>query len=459
MSLGSETRQMSRQLELPFGGQGEATPKERSGEAQPATNESGRSGHDNQDLMALVVERNNVEAALRRVKSNKGSPGIDGMTVEELPRHLAKHWPLLREQLLTGTYLPKPVRRQAIPKSGGGVRELGIPTALDRFIQQCVLQVLQPRFDASFSQHSYGFRPGRSAHDAVNAAYAYVTQGRHWVVDVDLEKFFDRVNHDLLMGRLAKRIEDRRLLKLIRRYLEAGIMVTGVVVERYEGTPQGGPLSPLLANVLLDEVDKELEKRGHAFARYADDCNVYVQSERAGQRVMQVLQRLYARLRLRINEAKSAVAPTWDRKFLGYRFLRPRDGTIKRGIARQALQAMKDRIRAITWRSGGRSLPAVITQLRAYLPGWREYFRLIETPTILRDLDSWIRRRLRMLLLKQWHRPHTIYLKLRAAGLTPRKAAQVASGHGRWWYSAGSTIHIALPAHYFDKLGVPRLAP
>jgi len=457
MSLGNETRQTTRQLELPLGQRGEASSAERSGETQPARKESGRSGNDYEDLMVLVVERSNVEAALRRVRRNKGSPGIDGMKVEELSVHLTRHWPSLREQLLAGTYRPNPVRRHAIPKDGGGVRELGIPTVVDRLIQQCILQVLQPGFDASFSQHSYGFRPGRRAHDAICTAQRYIQEGRHWVVDVDLEKFFDRVNHDVLMGRLAKRIKDRRLLRLIRRYLEAGIMASGVVLERHEGTPQGGPLSPLLANVLLDEVDKELERRGHAFVRYADDCNVYVRSQRAGERVMQALRRLYAKLRLRVNETKSAVAPPWGRKFLGYRFLVTRDGRVKRGIASQALKAMKDRVRAITWRSGGRSLRSVAAQLRDYLPGWKEYFRLIETPTILRDLDSWIRRRLRALLLKQWRNPHTIYVELRSLGLTPKKAAQIAAGNGRWWRSSGSTIHIALPAAYFDKLGVPRL--
>ena len=265
MSLGNDTRQMSRQLELPLEQRGEASSPERSGEAVPATKESGRSGNDDEDLMTLVVARSNVEASLRRVRGNKGSPGIDGMRVEELSLHLTRHWPSLREQLLTGAYRPSPVRRHAIPKNGGGTRELGIPTVVDRLIQQCVLQVLQPRFDGTFSQHSYGFRPGRRAQDAICTAHRYVQEGRHWVVDVDLEKFFDRVNHDVLMGRLAKRIKDRRVLGLIRRYLEAGVMVSGVVLERHEGTPQGGPLSPLLANVLLDEVDKELERRGHAF--------------------------------------------------------------------------------------------------------------------------------------------------------------------------------------------------
>jgi RNA-directed DNA polymerase len=318
MCLEGEQGQKAAQAELPLEAKGEAPTDQRSGESPAAIPGDERSGLD--QLMEQVVERDNAKAALKRVKRNKGSPGVDGMTVDELVPYLRVHWPAVREQLLAGTYQPQSVRRHEIAKKGGGIRQLGIPTALDRMIQQAILQVLQPIFDPTFSQHSYGFRPGRSAHDAVNAALGYIREGRSWVVDVDLEKFFDRVNHDVLMGRLAKRISDKRLLRLIRRYLEAGLMADGVVVERSEGTPQGGPLSPLLANALLDEVDKELEKRGHAFARYADDCNVYVRSPRAGERVMQTLRRLYARLRLRVNESKSAVARPWERKFLGYSF-------------------------------------------------------------------------------------------------------------------------------------------
>ena len=310
---------MSGQLELPLGSRGEAPSAERSGEAPRAAGGTERSGTDR--LMEEVVESRNIRTALRRVRQNQGSPGADGMSVGELPKYLAENGEVIRAQLLGGTYQPKPVKRQPIPKKGGGVRELGIPCVLDRLIQQAILQVLQPRFDPTFSEHSYGFRPGRRAHDAVRAAQRYIQEGRRWVVDVDLERFFDRVNHDVLMGRLEKRITDKRMLGLIRRYLEAGMMADGVVQERHEGTPQGGPLSPLLANVLLDEVDKEMERRGHAFARYADDCNVYVRSERAGRDAMEVLKRLYAKLRLRVNEAKSAVARSWSRKFLGYSFL------------------------------------------------------------------------------------------------------------------------------------------
>jgi len=419
-------------------------------------NEDGRSGSDHR-LMEAVVERANAGRAWRRVRQNRGSPGIDGMTVDDLPGYLAANWSAIREQLLSGSYRPRPVKRQEIAKPGGGVRQLGIPAVVDRFIQQCLLQVLQPQFDPGFSEHSYGFRPGRRAHDAVRAAQRYVQEGRRWVVDVDLEKFFDRVNHDLLMGRLAKRIADRRVLGLIRRYLEAGIMSNGVVVERYEGTPQGGPLSPLLANVLLDEVDRELEKRGHAFCRYADDCNVYVRSRRAGERVMGTLMGLFARLRLRINPDKSAVARVWERTFLGFSFWAAPGRVIRRRVAPQALRAMKDRIRQITSRNGGRSLKAVTEELREYLTGWKTYFRLAETPRAFRDLDEWIRHRLRAVQLKQWKRGRTVYRELRARGLSEIGAKQVASNTRRWWHNASMKIHVALPTMHFDVLGVPRL--
>jgi retron-type reverse transcriptase len=364
--------------------------------------------------MERVVERSNAKAALRRVKQNKGSPGSDGMTVEELTPYLVEHWQEVREQLLAGTHQPRPVKRQPIPKSGGGVRELGIPCVLDRMIQQAVLQVLQPIFDPTFSEHSYGFRPGRRAHDAVCAAQRYIQSGRRWVVDVDLEKFFDRVNHDVLMGKLA--------------------------------------------NVLLDEVDKELEKRGHTFARYADDCNVYVQSRRAGERVMQALRRLYARLRLRVNESKSAVARPWGRKFLGYSFWVASGKEVKRRVASQALVAMKERIRSITRRNGGRSIESVSMELRGYLVGWREYFRLADTPRVFRELDEWIRHRLRAIQLKHWKRGTTIYRELRARGLSEDAARKVAGNARRRWKNAGMAINIALPTSLYNRLGVPRLA-
>jgi len=408
--------------------------------------------------MERVVEGGNARAALKRVKQNKGSPGIDGMTVDELPSWLVTGWPAVREQLLAGTYRPKPVREQEIPKSGGGVRKLGIPTVLDRLIQQCLLQVLQPMFDGSFSEHSYGFRPGRSAHQAVCAAQRYIQEGRRVVVDVDLEKFFDRVNHDVLMGRLAKRIGDKRVLGLIRSYLQAGIMANGVVMERYEGTPQGGPLSPLLANVLLDEVDKELEKRGLAFARYADDCNVYVRSWRAGERTMQALRRLYARLRLRVNEAKSAVDRPWNRKFLGYSFWVATGRKVKLKVAPKALEAMKERVRGITARSGGRSMAAMVKELREYLTGWKLYFRLAETPHIFKGLDEWVRHRLRQVQLKQWKRGSTIYRELLRRGTPEDVARQVAANSRRWWRNSAKALNIAMPTRYFNDIGVPRLA-
>ncbi|MDI6872646.1 MAG: group II intron reverse transcriptase/maturase [Bacillota bacterium] len=457
MSLVGAGHQKSVQTELPFEVRGEALGGERSGEASTATSGDGRSGTDH--LMEEVVERGNLERALKRVKANKGSPGVDGMTVEELPAYLKANWEGLRAQLLEGRYQPQQVRQREIPKRGGGVRRLGIPTVVDRFLQQAILQVLNPRFDPTFSDHSYGFRPGRRAHDAVRAAQRYIQDGRQWVVDLDLEQFFDRVNHDVLMGRLTKRIADRRLLGLIRRFLEAGVLANGLSMERHEGTPQGGPLSPLLANVLLDEVDKELEKRGHAFVRYADDCNVYVRSRRSGERVMQTLRRLYAKLRLRVNEAKSAVARPWDRKLLGYSFWVAKDGAIKRRIADQALEAMKERVRQITGRSRGRSLSSVIAELRSYLVGWKEYFRLTEMQSVFRDIDQWIRRRVRLVQLKQWKRGPRIFRELCARGV-PRNAAASAAAHGcRWWRTARHPgLNLALPNRELLRLGVPRLA-
>ncbi len=407
--------------------------------------------------MERAVSRPNMLAAYKRVRENKGSPGIDGMTVEALPAWLQEHWAGVREQLLAGTYRPQPVKRQLIPKAGGGERELGIPTVVDRLIQQALLQVLQPIFDPTFSDHSYGFRPGRRAHDAVRHAQGYVQEGRRWVVDVDLEKFFDRVNHDILMGRLAKRIEDRRVLRLVRRYLEAGVMIQGVVMERHEGTPQGGPLSPLLANVLLDEVDKELEKRGHAFVRYADDGNVYVRSKRAGERVMALLRRLYGDLKLRINESKSAVARVWDRKFLGFSLWVGAGKTIRVRVAEKALNAMKQRVRSMTRRLGGRSLEQVIGTLRPYLLGWKAYFRLAETPQVFRELDEWIRHRLRAIQLKQWKRGRTTHRELVSRGLSPTAAAQVAANTRRWWKNSAMALHIAIPNRWFTERGLPSL--
>jgi group II intron reverse transcriptase/maturase len=380
------------------------------------------------------------------------------MTVEELPQYLMEHWQEVPAQLLGDTYQPRPVLRREIPKRDGGVRELGIPCVLDRLIQQAILQVLQPRFDPSLSEHSYGFRPGRSAHDAVLSAQRYVQEGRHWVVDVDLEKFFDRVNHDVLMGRLARRISDTRLLRLIRRYLNAGMMAEGVVMERLEGTPQGGPLSTLLANLLLDEVDKELEKRGHAFVRYADDCNVYVRSRRSGERVMAALERLYAKLRLRVNRAKSKVELARKCSLLSYSFWYAKGGMVRCRVAAKALRALKQRVREITRRSGGRSLRTVVANLRQYLPGWKEYFRLAETPRSFVEHDQWIRHRLRALQLKQWKRGSKIYAEMRRLGLSHKAAAQAAAVNQRWWPGAAQLVQVGLTTRYYDRLGVPRLA-
>lgn len=458
---GKARHQKSEQLEclelLPRGW-GESPSAPQSGEAGRATHEDEGSG-TMRLLMEQAVARENAVEAFKRVRRNKGGPGIDGMTVEGLEPYLREHWSALREQLLRGSYRPSAVRRHEIPKSDGGVRMLGIPTVLDRFVQQLVLQVLQPMFDPTFSEHSHGFRPGRRAHDGVRAAQRYLQEGYHWVVDVDLEKFFDRVNHDVLMGKLQNRIDDSRMLGLIRRYLAAGMMVNGVVMERHEGTPQGGPLSPLLANVLLDEVDKELERRGHRFVRYADDCNVYVQSRRAGDDVLEVLRRQYAGLRLRVNEAKSAVALAWDRKFLGYSYWMAAEGTVKCRVAVKALEELKYQVRVKTARNGGRSLEQVARDLGTYLRGWKQYFKLAQTPTVFQTLDSWIHRRLRAIQLKQWKRGRTTRRALRARGL-PEWLAQKGSGHGgRWWWaSALGAVHTALPGAYFERLGVPRLA-
>lgn len=456
MSLDDAMVQKSEQLELPLECRGEAPRGQRSGQAPSAANGNERPGTGS--LMGEVLQRQNLKRALKRVRKNRGSPGIDGMTVEELGGWLREHWPAVREQLQSGRYQPQAVKRTAIPKKGGGQRQLGIPTVLDRLIQQALLQVLQFRFDPTFSQHSHGFRPGRSAHDAIGEARRYVQGGKKWVVDVDLEKFFDRVNHDVLMGRLAKRIEDPLVLGLIRRYLNAGVMANGVVVERYQGTPQGGPLSPLLANVLLDEVDKQLEQRGHAFVRYADDLRVFVSSKKSGQRVMRSLIGLFGKLRLAVNESKSAVDRAWNRPFLGFAFWAGRKRQVHVKVARKALVAMKDRVRQLTRRTRGRSLEQVALDLRAYLQGWKGYFRLAQTPRIFSDLDEWIRHRLRAYQLKQWKRGKTAFQRLRALGASGDLAARIAGNTRRWWRTSAMVLHIVMPNSYFDRLGLPRLA-
>jgi RNA-directed DNA polymerase len=409
-------------------------------------------------LLEQAFARENMQRAWKRVKANKGAAGDDSLDISQTAEHLRWAWPGIRQQLLEGSYRPQPVRRVGIPKPDGSERELGIPTVTDRLIQQALLQVLQPLIDPTFSEHSHGFRPGRRAHDAVLSAQQYVQQGRHTVVDVDLSRFFDCVNHDILIDRLRKRVNDPGLIRLVRAYLNAGIMDGGVVVRRVEGTPQGGPLSPLLANVLLDEVDRELERRGHRFARYADDCNVYVRSQKAGERVMVLLRRCYGKLHLKINESKSAVTSVFGRKFLGYALWQTHHGEVRRAVSAKALQAFKLRIGQLTRRSGGRSMEQVVEKLRSYLLGWKGYFKLSQTPRIWRSLDAWIRRRLRAMQLKQWRRGKTIYRELTRLGASPYVAQSVAALSRRWWHNSLSAIHNVLTIAYFDRLGVPRLS-
>lgn len=408
-------------------------------------------------LMEEVCERENCKQALKRVKANKGSPGVDGMTVNDLTGYLKQHWPAIREQLLSGTYRPQPVKRVEIPKPDGGVRKLGIPTVLDRFIQQAVMQVLQRKWDRTFSEHSYGFRPGRSAHQAVDAAQKYIAEGCRWCVDLDLEKFFDRVSHDKLMAKLAERVSDKRVLKLVRAFLTAGVMEGGLVSPVDEGTPQGGPLSPLLSNIVLDEFDRELERRGLRFARYADDCNVYVRSRRAGERVMESLKRfITTKLKLKVNEQKSAVARPWERKFLGFSFTNT--GVPKRRIAPKAAGRFRERVRGLTRRTRGVSVERMAQDLARYLRGWIGYFGRCETPSVLEGLEQWTRRRLRSAIWKQWKRGPTRFAELRKRGVGKVLAAQTAgSAHGPWRLADSPGLHIALPNAYFDSLGIPRL--
>ena len=407
--------------------------------------------------MEAIVERDNLRKALAQVQRNKGAAGVDGMSVEVLPAHLKDHWPTIRARLLDGSYEPQPVRRVEIPKPAGGVRALGVPTVLDRFIQQAVLQALQAHWDGTFSASSYGFRPGRSAHQAVSAAQALIASGRRVVVDLDIEKFFDRVNHDILMGLLAERLADRRILKLIRGFLTCGVLADGLVGPTDEGTPQGGPLSPLLSNLMLDVLDKELERRGHCFARYADDCNIYVCSQRAGERVMASVERfLERRLNPRIT-VRGAVAPPSQRKFLGFSVTG--SATPRRRIAPQAIARFKERVREATKRTRGASLEKIVENLSRYLIGWRGYFGFCETPSVLRALDQWIRRRLRSIVWKQWKRGRTRYAELRRRDVGRDLAAQTAgSAHGPWRISASPALAIALPNDLFRKsLGLASL--
>lgn len=409
-------------------------------------------------LLEAALARQNLQTAWKRVKANKGAAGVDGLDIEHAAQVMRQSWPEIRQALLAGRYRPSPVRKVLIPKPDGSQRELGIPTVMDRLIQQALLQVLQPLIDPSFSDSSHGFRPGRRAHDAVKAARAYVQSGKRVVVDVDLAKFFDRVNHDILIDRLKRRIDDAGVIRLIRAYLNAGIMDGGVVVERHRGTPQGGPLSPLLANVLLDEVDKALEARGYSFARYADDCRVFVGSMKAGERVMAYLRKLYAGLKLQTNEAKSAVASAFGRKFLGYTLWVGKGKEVKCAVAHKALDNFKARIRQLTRRSGGRSMGQVVQKLRPYLLGWKAYFAMAQTPRVWRALDQWLRHRLRAIQLRHWKRSKTIYRELRALGASQDAAKQVAGNCHRWWRNSNGAIKRVLTIAYFDRLGVPRLS-
>src|SRR6202051_1835537 len=407
--------------------------------------------------MEEIVERENLKEALRRVKANKGASGVDGITVGQLDDHLKQHWPAIREQLLSGTYRPKPVKRVEIPKPDGGVRKLGIPTVLDRFIQQAVMQVLQRQWDPTFSDHSYGFRPGRSAHQAVAQAQRYIAEGYSWVVDLDLEKFFDRVNHDKLMAQIAKRVEDKRLLKLIRTFLNAGVMENGLVSASVEGTPQGGPLSPLLSNLVLDSLDRELEHRGHRYVRYADDSNIYVRSERAGQRVMSSITRFVTqKLQLKVNETKSAVARPQERKFLGFSFTN--GPAVKRAIAPKALVRFKDRIREITRRAKGVSIKSTVEELARYMVGWRGYFGFCGTPEVLIYLTRWVRLRLRCALWRQWKTTCRRREALLQLGVRTRLATDTAgSGRGPWYLARAKALSVGLSNAYFRSLGLPSL--
>jgi RNA-directed DNA polymerase len=441
------------ELRLEAGSEGVTGAKAAEASQAPAASEPGRALTTR--LMEEVCRLGNLNEAHDRVKSNKGKPGIDGMTVDDLSPWVRKHMQSLMSRLLDGSYRPSPVLGVKIPKPGGGERQLGIPTVVDRLVQQAILQVLTPLIDPTFSESSYGFRPGRSAHQALLKAKEYVAEGRNIVVDVDLEKFFDRVNHDILMSRLARRIEDKRLLRIVRRFLQAGLMQDGVCIARDEGTPQGGPLSPLLANLLLDDLDKELESRGHSFCRYADDCNIYVRSEEAGLRVMaSVTKFLEARLKLRVNRGKSAVARVEERKFLGYRLLS--DGRLT--IAPKSLEQAKERIREITSRNRGIGFARMIEELNSFLRGWSAYYRLTDWQTNFADLDGWIRRKLRCVRLKQCKRYRTIVKFLCRQGVSLRKAWDAAlSARGWWRKSRTPAVSQAMPNHWFRELGLINL--
>lgn len=413
-----------------------------------------QTGPQQPDLIERMLERGNLLKALQAVEANRGAAGMDGMEVSQLRNYLRERWVEIREQILKGSYEPRPVRRVDIPKPGGGTRMLGIPTVLDRFIQQAIHQILSPLWEEGFSAHSYGFRPGRSAAQAVKAAQGHIHSGKRWVVDLDLEKFFDRVNHDELMARVARKVKDRRVLKLIRRYLGSGIMQQGLVEPRSEGTPQGGPLSPLLSNILLDDLDKELEKRGHRFCRYADDCNVYVGSRRAGGRVMESLSRfLREKLKLTVNPKKSAVDRPWKRKFLGFSVTAHRECRVR--VAPQAVERFKEAMREKFRAGRGRNLRAFLESLKPKLRGWASYFSVAETRRVFEDLDHWLRRKLRCMEWRKWKKPRTRMRKLIALGLDRGRARESAfNGHGPWWNAGAPHMNAALPTAYFRRTGL-----
>jgi len=432
-------------------------PTESAPGAEGVTATDGQTKAEARQLMESVVERTNLLAAYQRVVSNKGSAGVDGLPVEELMPWLKRYWSSVRAALLGGSYMPSPIRKVEIPKPNGGVRTLGIPTVLDRLIQQALLQILQPLFEPGFSESSFGFRPGRNAWQAVTQAKQYIAEGRRWVVDLDLAQFFDRVNHDILMSRLARQIADERVLKLIRRFLEAGMLVDGVESQREEGTPQGGPLSPLMSNILLTDLDRELERRGHRFCRYADDCNVYVKSFRAGEHLMAELTAfLEGKLRLMVNRDKSAVARPWQRKFLGYSFTWHKQARIK--IAPSSLERLKARVRELVRIGRGRNIVTTIDALVPVLRGWMSYYRLTEVRGVLEELDGWIRRKLRCILWRQWKRPLTRTRMLQKQGLSENRARGSAlNQRGPWWNAGASHMNEAYPKRWFTLLGLVSL--
>lgn len=454
---GKDTDDRAEKRGAPSGWSGRNWREQREGVSK-ATAKRADSIHEANQLMEEVVERENMFAALHRVESNKGSSGVDQLRAEDLRSYLKEQWLRIKGELLEGRYKPQPVRGVKIPKPGGmGMRQLGIPTVVDRLIQQALHQVLQPIFDPTFSESSHGFRPNRSAHDAVRQARGHVSEGRRWVVDIDLEKFFDRVNHDVLMARVSRKVKDKRVLKLIRRYLQAGMLEGGLVSPRNEGTPQGGPLSPLLSNILLDELDKELERRGHQFCRYADDCNIYVQSERSAERVMASISRyLHERLRLKVNRKKSAVERPWNRKFLGYSMTRNKYPRLK--VDKTSAQRMRAKLKDLFRQGRGRNLERFIKELRPVLVGWANYFALSEVKGSFEELDGWIRRRLRCLLWRQWKRPITRERNLKKQGLGELRAWKSANnGYGPWWNAGASHMNEAFPKKYFDTHGLVSL--